>query len=145
MKEFPIMKNKGKEYIPYDVIKPHEEQAMKNHGQTLDRLAERGGLGWSEAYAVLTDSKIPFCDEYISDEFYEKKVKEIVSNTKLTEHLKFNGGTSMDFLTNLDSETLKAELLAFLELGDDEFDISSMGEFEEQFVEFIKDDLSYAD
>ena len=51
----------------------------------------------------------------------------------------------MDFLTNLDSETLKAELLAFLELGDDEFDISSMGEFEEQFVEFIKDDLSYAD
>ena len=50
----------------------------------------------------------------------------------------------MDFLTNLDSETLKAELLAFLELGDDEFDISSMGEFEEQFVEFIKDDLSYA-
>ena len=38
----------------------------------------------------------------------------------------------MDYLTNLDSETLKAELLAFLELGDDEFDISSMGEFEEQ-------------
>lgn len=59
--------------------------------------------------------------------------------------LEFNGGTSMGFLTNLDSETLKAELLAFLELGDDEFDISSMGEFEEQFVEFIKDDLSYAD
>ena len=34
----------------------------------------------------------------------------------------------MDFLTNLDSETLKAELLAFLELGDDEFDISSIQE-----------------
>lgn len=51
----------------------------------------------------------------------------------------------MDYLTNLDSETLKAELLAFLELGDDEFDISSMGEFEDQFVEFIKGDLSYAD
>lgn len=62
-----------------------------------------------------------------------------------TVNLDFNGGTSMDFLTNLDSETLKAELLAFLELGDDELDISSMGEFEEQFVEFIKDDLSYAD
>ena len=47
-----------------------------------------------------------------------------------TVKLGFNGGTSMDYLTNLDSETLKAELLAFLE---------------EQFVEFIKDDLSYAD
>ena len=29
MKEFPIMTNKGKEYIPYDIIKPHEEQALK--------------------------------------------------------------------------------------------------------------------
>lgn len=84
MKEFPIMKNKGKEYIPYDVIKPHEEQALKNHcGQTLDRLAERGGLSWVEAYAVLTDSKFPSIKEYISEEFYEKKVKEIVSNTEL--------------------------------------------------------------
>lgn len=26
-----------------------EEQAMKNHGQTLDRLAERGGLSLAEA------------------------------------------------------------------------------------------------
>lgn len=81
MKEFPIMTNKGKEYIPYNLVKPHEEQAIKNHcGQTLDRLAARGGLSWAEAYAVLTDSKIPYGDKYISDEFYEKKVKEIVSN-----------------------------------------------------------------
>lgn len=81
MKEFPIMTKKGKEYIPYDIIKPHEEQALKNHcGQTLDRLAARGGLSWAEAYAVLTDSKFPYGDQYISDEFYEKKVKEIVSN-----------------------------------------------------------------
>lgn len=29
MKEFPIMTKKGKEYIPYDIIKPHEEQALK--------------------------------------------------------------------------------------------------------------------
>lgn len=49
------------------------------------------------------------------------------------------------FLASLDGETLKAELLAFLALGDDEFEISSMGDFEEQFVEFIKDDFSYAD
>ena len=46
MKEFPIMTNKGKEFI-----KPHEEQALKI---TVVR--------------------------HYSDEFYEKKVKEIVSN-----------------------------------------------------------------
>lgn len=81
MKEFPIMTKKGKEYIPYDIIKPHEEQALKNHcGQTLDRLEARGGLSWAEAYAVLTDSKFPYGDQYISEEFYEKKVKEIVLN-----------------------------------------------------------------
>ncbi len=85
MKEFPIMisNQKGKEHIPYDIIKPHEEQALRNHYQTLDRLAERGGLSWAEVYAVLTDSKFPSREEYISEEFYEEKVKEIVSNTKL--------------------------------------------------------------
>ncbi len=45
MKRFPIMIGYGeKDYIPYDVIKPHERQALLNHGQTLDQLAERGGL-----------------------------------------------------------------------------------------------------
>ena len=39
----------------------------------------------------------------------------------------------------------KAELLAFLDLGDDDVDISSLGDFEEQFIEFIKDDFSCAD
>ena len=81
MKEFPIMTKKGKEYSPSDIIKRHDKQALKNnYGQTLDRLAARGGLSWAEAYAVLTDSKFPHRDQYISDEFYEKKVKEIVSN-----------------------------------------------------------------
>lgn len=74
-----------------------------------------------------------------------KHLKNLKVEIKRSVKLEFKGGTSMDFLANLDSETLKAELLAFLELGDDEFDISSLGEFEEQFVEFIKDDLSYAD
>lgn len=29
-----------------------DEQAMRNHGQTLERLAERGGLGADEALAL---------------------------------------------------------------------------------------------
>ena len=93
MKEFPIMTKKGKEYIPYDIIKPHEEQALKNHcGQTLDRLAARGGLSWAEAYAVLTDSKFPYRDQYISDEFYEKKSKR--DSFECVGKLKFSKGDS---------------------------------------------------
>lgn len=41
--------------IPWDVIAPHEPQALRNHTQTLKRLAERGGLTPCEAVAVLED------------------------------------------------------------------------------------------
>lgn len=54
---FPIMESLGSPpvYIPYNIIAPHEAQAIKNHGQTLQRLAERGGLDWTEALAILND------------------------------------------------------------------------------------------
>ena len=41
--------------IPLAMIAPHEAQAWVNHGQTLARLAERGGLSACEAVAVLED------------------------------------------------------------------------------------------
>ncbi len=41
--------------IPRAIIEPHERQAERNHGQTLDRLDERGGLSASEAVAILED------------------------------------------------------------------------------------------
>lgn len=43
--------------IPWEMIAPHDRQAKINHDQTLDRLAERGGLGYSEAIAILKDEK----------------------------------------------------------------------------------------
>lgn len=41
--------------IPWSMLEPHEKQALKNHDQTLLRLAERGGLSACEAVAVLED------------------------------------------------------------------------------------------
>ena len=54
---FPVYQMPGEpqEYIPYDLIAPHERQALQNHAQTLHRLAERGGLDWGEILAVITD------------------------------------------------------------------------------------------
>ena len=49
----------------------------------------------------------------------------------------------MDFLVNLDGETLKAELLAFLDCED--IEIESMEDFKEQFIDYIKEDFSYRD
>lgn len=54
---YPVLQSgrQPQEYIPYNIIAPHEAQAMRNHSQTLQRLAERGGLGWTEILAVLND------------------------------------------------------------------------------------------
>ncbi len=41
--------------VPWAIVAPHEEQARRNHGQSLTRLAERGGLSPAELVAVLTD------------------------------------------------------------------------------------------
>lgn len=43
--------------IPWEMIAPHEAQALRNHDQTLERLAERGGLSPGEAVDVLMGRK----------------------------------------------------------------------------------------
>jgi hypothetical protein len=56
-RQFPILQpcKGGLRSIPWALLEPHEPQAKANHGQTLQRLAERGGLGAVEAVAVLRD------------------------------------------------------------------------------------------
>ena len=39
--------------LPWALIAPHAKQAIANHGQTLERLAERGGLSFTEAAAIM--------------------------------------------------------------------------------------------
>lgn len=42
--------------VPYVLVAPHEAQARRNHGgQTLARLAERGGLAPEELVCTLLD------------------------------------------------------------------------------------------
>ena len=42
--------------MPWEIVQPHEAQALRNHcGQSLLRLAERGGLEAREMVAVLED------------------------------------------------------------------------------------------
>ena len=39
--------------IPWSLVAPHEEQAKRNHGQSLEKLASRGGLSPRELCLVL--------------------------------------------------------------------------------------------
>ena len=59
MKMFPIMTGRDTKgpcpsRIPWDAIAPYEGQAQENHSQSLERLAERGGLDPIEAFFVMT-------------------------------------------------------------------------------------------
>ena len=61
----PLLPHRDKHYtavpvkvqLPWAVIAPHAEQALKNHSQSLERLAERGGLSCCEAAAILEDRR----------------------------------------------------------------------------------------
>lgn len=41
--------------VPWSFVESHEAQAWKNHGQTLTRLNERGGLSVVELWHVVND------------------------------------------------------------------------------------------
>lgn len=50
----PIMGATLLSEIPFAMIAPHEAQAQRNHGgQSLERLAQRGGLCAAEALDIL--------------------------------------------------------------------------------------------
>jgi hypothetical protein len=50
MKMFPIQDGPR---VPWEVMAPHEAQCVKNHSQSLERIAERGGFGAGEAWLVV--------------------------------------------------------------------------------------------
>lgn len=75
---FPILGSNAKEYIKLDIIQPHEKQAIRNHSQTLKRLAERGGLGWIEALCVLEDREYDFHTK-LTEKSARTRVLEIIN------------------------------------------------------------------
>ena len=46
--------------VPWSLVAPHARQAEHNHSQTLERLAQRGGLSPAELVAVLRGEGCPF-------------------------------------------------------------------------------------
>jgi len=62
-------------------VQQHEKQALRNHGQTLKRLAERGGLGWIEMLCVLENREYDFRTK-LTEEVARIKVLEIIKDEK---------------------------------------------------------------
>lgn len=66
----PIMGGTICSEIPWGLIAPHEAQAKSNHGQTLDRLAERGGLSHTEAIDIIQGRKWGSSKHCLENEHY---------------------------------------------------------------------------
>ena len=45
------------EFFTWDMVKEHEKQCQINHGQSVETLHRRGGLGWSELWFVLRNER----------------------------------------------------------------------------------------
>jgi hypothetical protein len=62
MKKFPIHDWKRPEWmpseIPWEIVAPFERRAELNHGQSLQRLAERGGLCAEELFCLLNNESL---------------------------------------------------------------------------------------
>nr|DAU21431.1 MAG TPA: DNA REPAIR HELICASE RAD25, SSL2, PRE-INITIATION COMPLEX, RNA POLYMERASE.0A [Caudoviricetes sp.] len=75
-KKFPILGTN--ESIDWNLIAPHEKQAMENHGQTLEKLARRHGLSWYELLCVMADKKLLVDIKYDKEKDYEKLCRQVL-------------------------------------------------------------------
>lgn len=73
---YPILGSRPQQYIPRGLLMIHEGQAWNNHGQSLTQLAQRGGLSWAEALAIIEGKN--WRDAIQSENEAETIVKKLV-------------------------------------------------------------------
>lgn len=77
---FPNLDGRAGPSVPWALIAPHERQAQRNHSQSLERLAERGGLASCEMLAVLEDRpgrKMPDAEQRLREWLASSQEAEI--------------------------------------------------------------------
>jgi hypothetical protein len=61
--------------VPWDLVAPHAAQAQRNHGQSLETLARRGGLAPDELFAVMHDQPWQRMDMRLAVDFVKTLVQ----------------------------------------------------------------------
>lgn len=124
------------ESIDWNLIAPHEKQAMENHcGQTLEQLARRHGLSWYELLCVLLDK--PFTEiEYDK----EKNYKELCQMALVSEEVKQYRaiGTPEECRAAMDKQIVEKELESHDEKHILKYCISLMQELVGKFEEWYE-------
>ena len=133
-KKFPILGTN--ESIDWNLIAPHEKQAMENHcGQTLEQLARRHGLSWYELLCVLLDK--PFTEiEYDK----EKNYKELCQMALVSEEVKQYRaiGTPEECRAAMEKQIVEKELESHDEKHILKYCISLMQELVGKFEEWYE-------
>lgn len=121
---FPVLGGRDvKFYVPMDFVEPHEQQAQRNHSQSLKRLAERGGLSPCELLAVIEDRdwrKIGDAEAWMSIfghyRAFVSRTKfppeEVAILKKLLERAKFVLERNAEILDGIDREAAESCALA---------------------------------
>lgn len=79
MKQYPVIGTNPQEYVPWEILIPHEKQSLRNHRQTLEQLADRGGLSWNEILPIHRDKtwrECPMLPDGEAKEFVLKYVAD---------------------------------------------------------------------
>jgi hypothetical protein len=84
--------------VPMALLSPHEKQAEINHAQTLQRLAERGGLDWIEMDWIMRGVRWGTEDQHTVA--HERRCAERVL-AKLAEFQKVVGGPQTEAVKRL--------------------------------------------
>lgn len=82
-KDMPIMLELGKKWsrtVPFSML--NEEWAQKNHGQSLQRLAERGGLGACEAIAIIDKRRWHLISRELALEMLAQRLDQFLGGAK---------------------------------------------------------------
>ncbi|WP_062390790.1 hypothetical protein [Pseudomonas abietaniphila] len=53
LENMPVMRGVNIKQVPMQLLRPYEEQALRNHSQSLQRLAERGGMNACEILGII--------------------------------------------------------------------------------------------
>lgn len=93
-KQFPVLHRSHREgeseYVPWEILEPHEAQVRANHMQSLEKLARRGGLSWREIYAVINDKEFDYGSNRTSN-YYKRAVLDAVEKYNLENGAQENG------------------------------------------------------
>lgn len=133
-KKFPILGTN--ESIDWNLIAPHEKQAMENHGQTLEKLARRHGLSWYELLCVMADKKLLVDIDYDKEKDYEKLCRQVLLLEELKQYRAI--GTSEECMAAVEKQNVNKELESHDEKHTLECCISLMQEMVNEFAEWYR-------